>query len=190
MITNVTGVVLAGGKSSRMGQNKAMLVYDNKPLIETVVERLSGIFSKVVLSVNDPLAFPQLNLPHVADVYPNTGPLGAIASVLETGESRIFAVACDMPFLNPRLIQFLCSLETHDAVIPVWGEKPEALHAVYSAALLPTFQFWLNHGRYKIIDAIEESSVLYLLQQEIAKIDPDGQSFRNINTPADYELIK
>jgi len=190
MITNVTGVILAGGKSSRMGQNKALLHYENKPLIEHAVEKLSGIFSRVVLSVNDPEAFPQFDLPHVTDQYPETGPLGAIASVLETGERRIFAAACDMPFLNPHLIEFICSLEKNDAVVPVWGEKPEVLHAVYSAALLPTFQFWLKHGRYRIIDAIEESSVLYLLQQEIAKLDPDGNSFRNINTPADYELIK
>jgi molybdopterin-guanine dinucleotide biosynthesis protein A len=190
MITNVTGVILAGGKSSRMGQNKALLLFDNKPLIQNVVERLSCIFSKVVLSVNDPAIFPQFDIPHVADQYPETGPMGAIASVLQTGEHRIFAVACDMPFLNARLIEFICSLEQHEAVIPVWGEKPEVLHAVYSAALLPTFQFWLKHGRYKIIDAIEESSVLYLLQQEVAKVDPNGDSFRNINTPADYELIK
>ena len=157
MITDVTAVVLAGGKSSRMGQNKALLSYQGKPLIENVIEKLTSIFSRVVLSVHQPDAFVQLGLPRVVDRHPETGPMGGIASVLESGEKNIFCMACDMPFLNAPLIQYICSFRTVDAVIPVWKDRPEVLHALYSASLLPTFQSYLIQKDYKIIDAIEES---------------------------------
>ncbi len=190
VITSVTAVLLAGGKSSRMGQNKALLPFQDRPLIENVIQTLSGIFSRVVLSIHEADAFPQFSLPRIVDQYPETGPMGGIASVLESGEKNIFCVACDMPFLNTPLIEYICSLEKYDAVIPVWQEKPEVLHARYSCSLLPAFQFCLREKLYKITEAVEESQVMYLLKPEIVKFDPEGQSFRNINTPADYSLIK
>lgn len=189
MITNATAVLLAGGKSSRMGQNKALLSFQDRPLIESVIQKLTGIFSRVVLSVNQPDAFPQFSLPRIVDHYLEIGPMGGIASVLESGEKNIFCVACDMPFLNAALIEYICRLEKYDAVIPVWRDKPEVLHARYSCSLLPAFQFCLKEKLYKITDAVEESQVMYLLQPEIAKFDPEGKSFRNINTPADYQVI-
>src|SRR5262245_31299695 len=99
MIDSITAVILAGGKSSRMGQNKALLLIEGKTLIERIRELLSKIFSQVVVSTASQNAYPRLELPEVVDRYPETGPLGAITSVLESGLSPIFCVACDMPFL-------------------------------------------------------------------------------------------
>jgi molybdopterin-guanine dinucleotide biosynthesis protein A len=189
MIDNITGVVLAGGKSSRMGQNKALLPFHDKPLIEIVAEKLASIFSRVVLSVSDPNAFPHIGLPRIVDRYPERGPMGGITSVLESGEKNTFCVACDMPFLNTALIERICTFAKSDAVVPVWHDRPEVLHALYSASLEPTFRLCLTHGLYKIIDAIEESQVTYLLESEIVKFDPQGHSFRNINTPIDYNNL-
>lgn len=189
MIDNITGVILAGGKSSRMGQNKALLPFQDKALIENVAEKLKGIFSRVILSVNSPDAFSYLHLARVMDRYPETGPMGAIASVLESGEKRVFCVACDMPFLNESLIEFICSYDDADAVIPMWQDRPEVLHALYSRPLLPFFQESLSKSRYKLTDALDKSRVRYLNELEVKKLDSQGNSFRNINTPAEYDAL-
>ncbi len=190
MIDSITAVILAGGKSSRMGRNKALVPVEGRPLIEYIQKRLSEIFSRIVISSATANAFPQLQLPEVVDRYPETGPLGGITSVLESGLSPIFCVACDMPFLNRQLIEFQCSIFDCDAVIPVWQNRPEVLHAVYRTALLPAFQYGLKEEQYKITDSLEESNIRYLLEEEICRYDPSGLSFRNINTPDDYESLE
>lgn len=186
MITSVTGVVLAGGKSSRMGRNKALLPFENGTLLGKVIERMQSVFSRVILSVHQAEAHPDMALPQVPDHYAETGPMGAIASLLESGEHRIFCVACDMPFLNPALIEFLCEFSDCDAVLPVWHGRIESLHALYSDALLPEFQRLLAEGRFKVADALLQAHVRYVNESEIKPIDPKGESFRNVNTPDDY----
>ena len=184
MIQQVTGVILAGGKSTRVGQNKALLPYRGRSLIESVIETMASVFSRVVLSVHQPDSYPQLQLPEIVDRYPEIGPMGGITSVLESGESRIFCVGCDMPFLNADLIQHLCSFDSFDAVIPVWQDRPQVLHALYSQSLLSSFQESITANRYRITDALENRQVLYLFD-----VDEDGRSFQNLNTPADYDEV-
>jgi len=184
MITNVTGVVLAGGKSTRMGRNKALLPFQGRTLIETVVETMTSVFSRVLLSIHQPDAYPSLDLLKVVDRYPEIGPLGGITSVLESGQSRILCVGCDMPFLNRDLIRNLCSFDSFDAVIPVWQERPQVLHALYSQSLLPSFQASIRAGRYRITDALEGTHFLYLFD-----LYSEGRSFQNLNTPADYDQV-
>jgi len=190
MIESVTGVILAGGKSTRMGQNKALLPFQGSTLIESVVRTLSTIFSRIVLSVQADNVFPNLSIPKVVDRYTETGPLGGITSVLETGEARIFCVACDMPFLNPTLIEHLCHFPVYDAVIPFWKGKVEVLHAVYSNALLPALQASLGAGRFRITDALGEAHVRYVQEEEIKQFDLEGKSFSNVNTPDEYKQIQ
>jgi molybdopterin-guanine dinucleotide biosynthesis protein A len=191
MIDSITAVILAGGKSSRMGQNKALLSIEGKTLIEKIGEMLSKIFSKIVLSTASQNAYPQLRLPEVVDRYPETGPLGGITSVLESGLPEIFCVGCDMPFLNQNLIEYQCSI-THccDAVIPVWDNHPQVLHGLYKKGLLTAFHSGLNEEQYKITDWLEEVEVCYILEDEIRRYDPAGLSFRNINTPDDYQSLQ
>ena len=189
MIQSVTGVVLAGGKSSRMGRNKALLPFGAGTLLESVIAKVQTVFERVVLSVHEEGAYPQITLPQVADRYPETGPMGAIASLLDAGESRIFCVACDMPFLNASLIEYLCSFTDCDAVVPVWRGRMESLHALYSDALLPAFQALLRENRFKVADALLEAHVRYVGEEEIRKIDARGDSFRNVNTPREFEEL-
>lgn len=187
MIENITGLILAGGKSTRMGTNKALLPFRGKALIETVVDSMAALFSNVVLSVHEPKAYPDISIPEIVDHYPETGPMGALASVFESGKSRVFCVACDMPFLNPGLIEYMCLLADCDAVIPVWKGRIEVMHAIYGSNLLPTFQQCLQEGRWKVTDAFTEAHVRYIQEQEIKRFDGDGSSFRNLNTPDDYK---
>ena len=191
MIDSITAVILAGGKSSRMGQNKALLQVEGKPLIEKIRDILSKIFSQVVLSTASKDAFPLLELPEVVDRYPETGPLGGITTVLESGLSPIFCVGCDMPFLNQSLIEYQCGItQCCDAIIPVWNNHPQVLHGIYGKNLLRAFHSGLEEKQYKITDWLEEAEVCYLLEDEIRHYDPAGLSFRNINTPDDYKSLQ
>jgi molybdopterin-guanine dinucleotide biosynthesis protein A len=189
MIDTVTGVVLAGGKSTRMGTNKALLVLNGETLVERCRETLSKIFKRVIISVNKEEPFQNLPEPKIMDRYQETGPLGGITSVLESGESRIFCVACDMPALNRELIDYMCRFTEYDAVIPLWNRRAEVLHAVYSGSLMATFQFALGENRFRITDALTQAKVRYVQMDEIKRFDPSGLSFRNINTPEDYNLL-
>ena len=189
MIETVTGVILAGGKSTRMGRNKALLPLRGKTLVECVLETMQGIFSRILVSVNPEDPYANISIQKVVDRYPETGPLGGITSVLEAGESRIFCAACDMPFLNKALIAFLCGFVEYDAVIPVWEGKAEVLHAFYSGTLLPAFRSALQQQHYRITDALQGANVRFVNNSEIRQFDPEGVSFRNLNTPADYEQV-
>jgi len=191
MIEGITGVALAGGKSRRMGRNKALLTFEGKTLVQRCAGTLSEMFSRVVISVNQQELFPDLHMPQIVDHYKETGPIGGITSVLESGETRIFCAACDMPFLNKNLIEYLCSFTDNEAVIPVWKGRPEVLHATYSDALLPRFQFALQQGKFRITDALAKAGIRYVEEEEIRKLDPSGLSFKNVNTPTDFiEITK
>jgi len=189
MIQSVTGVVFAGGKSTRMGRNKALLPYLGKNLIDSPIGKLTKIFSEVCLSVRDEEALPEYNLRKIPDVYPDTGPIGGITSILRAGIRRAFCVACDMPFLNQAFIEHLCSFQDFDAVVPVWKGREEMLHAVYSDVLLRRFESSILAQRYKLKDALGEAHVRFVTEEEIRKFDPSGTMFQNVNTPADYEKL-
>ena len=189
MIESITGVVLAGGKSTRMGRNKAILPYRDKKLVDAPIESLSRIFSCTILSVHDNSDFPDYKLTKVVDQYQEIGPLGGITSVLEAGFQRIFCVACDMPFLNEPLIRYICTFSDYEAVIPIWDNRPEVLHAIYSQTLLRNFQPAIAGGSYKITDSLGEATVRFIGQEEIRAHDPEGKSFRNVNDPSDYAKL-
>ena len=189
MIDSVTGVILTGGKSTRMGKNKALLPYQGKRLIDAPIETLTRIFSNVILSVREPQDYAGYSLPKIADLYAEIGPMGGICSVLKSGHKRIFCIACDMPFLNQALITHLCGFTDFDAVIPVWEQREEVLHAVYSDALIPVFEDAIRLQQYKLTNALVSTHVRYIEQDEIRRFDPTGDSFRNVNTPIDYEKL-
>jgi len=182
MISSVTGVILAGGKSTRMGKDKALLPYNGKNLIDAPIEILSNIFPRIILSVKSADDLPGYSLEKIVDQYSAIGPLGGIASTLKALHQKIFCVACDMPFLNEQLIQSICSFDDAQAVIPVWQERAEVLHALYSPSLIPLFAQAIASGRYRITDALNTAIVKYIPQS-------DGRTFKNVNTPSDYEKI-
>jgi molybdopterin-guanine dinucleotide biosynthesis protein A len=190
MMDDVTGVILAGGKSSRMGKNKARLPLHGKPLIEHVAQRLSKIFKCVLISIRAEENYPDLKFPKILDLYPDHGPLGGILSVLESGESKIFCAGCDMPFVNERLIEHLCSISAdNDAVIPVWENRMQVLHAVYSASIRTILKEAITSKQLRLMDSLKSCRVRYLSEDEVRQFDSSGLSFRNVNTPEDYEQL-
>ncbi len=189
----VSGIILAGGLSRRLGRDKAVEPIGGEPLIARVAGRLSCITDETVVVVNDTARSSKLPLPEsaraVVDLYPNTGSLGGIFTGLTAATSEWgIVVACDMPFLNVELFKYMLSLrENHDAVVPVLDGWSEPTHAIYSKVCLPHIEPKLKANELKIIRFFDEVRVRYVEQDEIEKFDPKHLSFFNINTPQDLD---
>jgi molybdopterin-guanine dinucleotide biosynthesis protein A len=139
IITGVTGVILAGGRSSRMGSNKALLPFRGGRFIEAIHRQLRTLFAEVLLVTNTPEQYGFLDCPMVLDLHPGMGALAGLqAGLLHSGTPHIFAVACDMPYLDDTLIRTLSERRHRaDVVIPEGPHGPEPLHAVYGRTCLP-----------------------------------------------------
>lgn len=186
--TGVTGVILAGGNSSRMKSNKALLPFRGELFIERIYHQLASIFPDIILVTNKPELYDFLPCTTVRDIYPGLGSLAGIHSGLCNSKTRyIFAVACDMPLLNSSLIRRLvAAVDDQDIVIPEGSGGLEPLHAVYGKGALPVMEEALSMGRVKIIECCERLKSTVLARNVVAGIDPEFLSFRNINTPEDY----
>ncbi|MGP8078909.1 MAG: molybdenum cofactor guanylyltransferase [Dehalococcoidales bacterium] len=191
----VTGIILAGGKSLRFGRNKAVEVIAGKTLLERVVKHLSVITHEIILVTNeDSKLFGEFNfIDVVSDIYPAKGPLGGIYTGLSSSHSSAnIVVACDMPFLNTELLEHMVkNFPGFDAVIPRWpNNQIEPLHGVYSIDCVPVMKKHLENNQLSISDCLKEMHVLYFEKEEFSKFDPEFLSFFNINSQADIELFK
>ena len=186
--SGVTAVILAGGKSTRMKSNKALLPYSGELFIERIHRQLSALFPEVILVTNTPDLYRFLPCTMVPDEFPGLGSLAGIHAGLKHSKTgRIFVVACDMPYLNSELMRRMISkAQESDVVIPESDGGLEPLHAVYSKNCLPAMEAALKDGKIKIVDCLDWSKVTVLSREEIAAVDPEFQSFRNINTPEEY----
>ena len=189
-LKEITGVILAGGKSSRFGGNKALAELDGIPLIERVLNVMRPLFESVVIITNSPDEYSYLNIPTHRDLIVEIGPLGGIytgLSKINTGSG--FFIACDMPFLNHKLIRFMSeAIKGFDVVVPRAGWKIEALHAVYTKACLPVVKDLIDSGKYQARKIFDNVHVRYINEQEIKKFDPLMRSFGNINSV--HELLE
>ncbi len=187
-IHNITGVILAGGRSSRFGSNKALALVDSKPLIQQVADLMSSLFPQCLLVTNTPAEYEFLSLPVTHDRYRSCGPLAGIhAALLQISTPRAFVVACDMPNLSPELIRYLCNIkeQKYDVIIP-WLEKgQEPLFGIYHKRSLTVIDSCLQQMDCQIIRALEELQVRRVSEQEILSITGDLACFKNINLPAD-----
>jgi molybdopterin-guanine dinucleotide biosynthesis protein A len=187
-VTGVTGVILAGGQSSRMGSNKALLPYRGGRFIEAIHRQLAALFDSVLLVTNTPEQYDFLDCPMVPDIHPGMGALAGLHSGLHHSRTpHIFAVACDMPYLDDDLIRALVARRHGaDVVIPEGLHGLEPLHAVYGRGCLPFMEEALLSGRRRIVSFFDHVRVLRYSREQVVAIDPALDSFRNINTPEDY----
>ena len=190
-LSDVAGVILAGGESSRMGRNKALMEVNGERMIETAYRRMAELFEEVLLVTNSPEIYEFIPCRKVADIYPGMGPLGGIHAALSSCRAeRAFITACDMPGLNPQLIRELCSMQGGaDVVIPETHGGLEPLHSVYDKKCLPKMEAMLQAGERRILSFFDLAQVRLVPRGRIAILDPDFASFRNINTPEDYRLL-
>jgi len=187
-LPEVTGVILAGGLSSRMGSNKALLPYRSGRFIESIHRQLASLFGEVLVVANNPGLYDFLGCRIVPDLHPGLGVLAGLHAGLSASRSHhIFAVACDMPYLNARLIAELVSRRgSADVIIPEGDKGLEPLHAVYGKACLPHMEAALLDNRRRVISFFPEVRVLQLERSQVAALDPEFRSFLNINTPEEY----
>lgn len=189
----VSGAILAGGQSKRMGQNKLLLEVGGRPVLERVVAQLKPLTDDLLLSTNDPAKYLRFKLPVVADIYPNRAALGGIYSVMMAARyPYVLVVAGDMPFLQADLLHHLLGLAgAADVIIPqLEPDRPQTLLALYSKRCLPVIKSHLLANELRVIDFLAEVSVHYVERDEIAKFDPNFYSFINMNTPSDWDRCR
>jgi len=194
--TGVSGIILAGGRSNRLGRNKALEQVGRQPIISLVLETMTKLFSENIVVVADVLQGRILPIQGKAkviqDSHPGKGSLGGVYTGLAACTNPWgMVVACDMPFLNVDLISHMVSLrQEHDAVVPVVDGQLETTHAVYSKACVPKIEARLKVNDLKISRFYEEVRVKYLPETEIGWFDPEGLSFFNINTQKDLDRAR
>ncbi len=190
----VTGVILAGGKSKRMGKNKALLRLGNGTIIDHVIHRMQSITDELLLITNSPDKYKHLGITMHKDIIPNAGALGGIhAGLSYASHETVLCVGCDNPFLVPNLLSYLVSvLGEHDAVMP-WTDNEDGqitlqtLCAVYSKRCLPVIEQMLNEPDLRVHALQERANVLTIAPEIWKTFDSEGYSFFNVNTPEDFE---
>jgi len=184
-VEGITGVVLAGGKSSRYGKNKALVELDGVRLIERVIGVIGSVFERVILITNTPQEYAYLQLPMFEDLIKGLGPIGGIYTGLEAiSDDAGFFVACDMPFINEALVRHIVAIRgDFDAVVPKIDWKLEALHTLYTKRCLPAVKALIDANKYQIIKVFPEIRIRYVDEDEIRTFDPQLRTFLNINRP-------
>lgn len=187
--SSCTPVVLAGGKSSRMGRDKAFISLAGRPVIERILEGLAEVFSlPPVIITNSPAAYVELGVQTEQDLVPGKGPLSGIqAGFCHSFSPYIFVVGCDMPFLQPEFIRLmLARVQKYDAVVPESGGKVHPLHAVYSRCCAAVIEDRLAQNQYKAVTFLSQVNVFYIRPETTEMQQCAEQSLINVNTPEDF----
>jgi len=188
----VTGVVLAGGRASRMGgRDKAFAAVGGEPIAARTLRLFGAIFPQVIVATDRPERFHALGAETVADAFPGCGPLAGIHAAMRLARHpHVFVAACDMPGLDADVIRYLLGrIDVADAVIPRWEGDIEPLHAVYARRLLPLIEEALGAGRYGLRELLPELLVDYVAEEELARIRGAAQSMLNVNTPEELAAV-
>jgi molybdopterin-guanine dinucleotide biosynthesis protein A len=189
---SITGVILAGGKSSRMGQNKALMPLGGKRLVDRVVEVMRSVFDDLLMVTNTPDVYADLGLPMVRDVWPEKGSLGGVYSAIyHVATPYCLVVACDMPFLRAAVLRYLITqIADYDVVVPdVLGEL-QTLHAIYSKACLQPIERRLAMNRLRIVGFFPDVRVRTVTASELEPYDPELLAFQNLNTPEEFQAAE
>jgi molybdenum cofactor guanylyltransferase len=184
-----SAIILAGGKSSRMGRPKALLSFDGEPLVVHTVRRLKRLFSDIVVVAAPEQELPPLPVTLARDEVAYQGPVSGIYYGLQAARAEAcFVTSCDAPFLNLALITYLISqLVDYDVVVPHWQDRLQPLHAVYRRSVAPLLRAQLERGELRPIFLYEKVRTRQVGAEELCRFDPEGLSFRNLNSPEDYQ---
>jgi len=191
MKKDMTGIILAGGKNSRMGINKAFLEIDGTQLIDNILAVYQKIFSEIIIVTNDPLSYTEFSETLiVTDIYKEKGALGGIyTGLFYATHDYSFVAACDMPFLNENFIIYLTGLVgKYDIIVPELSEGFQPLHAIYSRSCLSHIKKLLIADKLKIAGFYKEVRLLCIPEEKIKPFNKDRRLFLNINTPEDLKV--
>jgi molybdenum cofactor guanylyltransferase len=187
---DITGVILVGGKSRRMGRDKAFLEVAGRPLFEIILELFQANFARVLLVGDRGERFAGYGLPVVPDIFPGSS-LGGLYTGLRHAETdHVFVASCDLPFPSAQVLRYLCSLkEGFDAVVASTEYGYEPLFALYSKSCLAPIKALLDRGEFCAYAYYPQIRVRYVPPEELAPFDPDGRAFLNLNTPEEFARI-
>lgn len=189
---NITAIILAGGKSRRMGRDKAFIKIGGKTFIERIIEMLKPLFREIIIVTNEPEKFKGLDVRIVRDIKPNCGPLSGIHSGLVYSKTELnFVVACDMPFLDCESIEFMCSkVNGYGGVLPKVKDRIEPLYAIYSKSLIPLLEEELKGDDFTLHKILKRANILFLdLQIKIRNIN-DKEELKNAKAKGEYLTVK
>jgi molybdopterin-guanine dinucleotide biosynthesis protein A len=189
-------IVLAGGKSTRFGRDKAGELLLGRSLLQRALDAFDGLVDECVIvhaaGQSLPVVTTSTALTLVQDLYPESGPLGGIYTGLGAMQAPVaVVVACDMPLLQPALLGGLLRLApSNDLVVPVNNGMPEPLCAAYSKLCIEAIKRQLDAGAFKVTGFYHQLSPLYLQPEQWRAFDPEGLSFRNLNLESDLVAVE
>lgn len=196
MLKDITGIILAGGQSSRMMTDKALLKLGNKTVIEIIADKMKNIFSEVAISTNNIDEYKFLNLPLIKDIFINKGPIAGLHSSLKYSASeKVFFISCDMPLVTSEIITFISSYNSDkNIILPEENGRIQQLCGVYSKLLIPIIEDIILESEKNL----NIKGSIYELIQRVSTETVNVESlifynknlFLNMNTPEDYERIK
>ncbi len=184
----ISCIILAGGKSARLGHDKILEKVGNTSLLEQVISRIESLSKEIIIVTAKERTFTQLeSLPRVkivTDIFPGQGSLGGIYTGLVKSDSFYnLVVAADMPFVNVSLLRYMMGIsEGFDFILPRVNGLFEPLHAIYSKNCIAPIESILNQGKKVIIELFNYVGIKYVEADEVERFDPQHLSFFNINT--------
>lgn len=187
-----TGIVLAGGASRRMGRDKAFMTLEGRPMIQVVIERLQLVCGEVIIVSDDAGPYRGFGVQVVTDRFRGVGVLGGLHAGLAAASRDVtLAVGCDMPFIRPSVLRaFSIWVQGYDVALLRHNGHVEPLHGAYRRTCLPAIEAVLRAGRRRIVSFFPQVRVRTVAPEEIIPMDPELESFRNLNTPDDWTAAK
>ena len=193
---SLTGIILSGGKSVRMGRDKAFIEIDGIPIIQRIYDIFQKIFTEIIIVTNQKEFYSGFKAKIVSDLIINNGALGGLyTGLFFSSNPYSFCVACDMPFLKESMIQYLIKqANEYDVIVPRTEDGLQPLHAVYSKNCLESIKNIIGLGKYKIIDFYPLVKTKIIEESEFISLDINlnlmRESFFNINTPGELNFLK
>ena len=191
-----SAIILAGGRSLRLGYNKVLEMVGNRSLLELVISCVASLSSEIIVVTTEEQMIPKFedypDMHVVTDIYPGKGPLGGIYTGLKTSTSTCnLVVAADMPFLNRALLDYMLGMvDGVDLVAPRIEGQVEPLHAVYMRGCLAAIEKMMKEGVLGVHKLFSRVHVRYIEADEIARFDPEQRSLFNINTEGDLQMAR
>ncbi len=189
---DITVCILAGGRSTRMGFNKALAEVGGRPVIESIIAQWRPLATEMFIITHEAEVYARWGVPCRADVWPGLGALGGLYSALHYAtQPHVVCTGCDMPFVSPALQHFLLGLRhTAQVVMPRLHGEAEPLRAVYAHTCLPHIEAALQAGQRRLVSFLPAVQVRWVDTPDMLPFDPDLRSFLNLNTPADLETAR
>jgi molybdenum cofactor guanylyltransferase len=203
LYSDITGIILSGGKSTRMGVNKSLLMIDDKTIIARVRDLMLNVFSKVILITNEPEGYKFLGLNIYEDIYKGYGPLAGIHSgLLNSSTQKNFIISCDIPFMTEEMIRYLVEYPTDKFITIAKADGfIQQLAGIYHKVLLPEIENILslfqqedernknqNKRGCKVLSLVNTVGAEIINTEELPFYKPD--TYFNMNKQKDFEYIK